>query len=931
MVKDAAYYLALREILQAKKMNSAQLRLSNLGLTEVPPEIGNLTRLQELNLTRNRLSSLPSEIGNLTCLQKLNLARNQLSSIPPEIGNLSNLTILYLDYNSLRKLPPEIGSLSDLRGLYLQNNDLTDLPLEIGNLSNLLILDLNTNSLDNLPSEIGKLRVLREIDLKRTRLSSLPPEMSKLINLEVLYLDDNPFLVSPPKSIIQDGIQAIRSYLHDILKSRAQIWRSKMLVVGEGAVGKTSAIKLLCNENFDPKEDKTHSMQIREIELPHPQRTVTMYLKTWDFGGQDIYHATHQFFYSNRSLFLVVWNARKGYEQGKVDEWLDRIHSLAPESPILIVATHIDQHPPDIPLQDFQRQYPQIVGMVEISNATGNGILSLKEKIQSIAADLPLMGELWPKSWRDFADVIVQNDYISTEPDTLIEHAKEYGIGEFEARVLLNWLHSLGDILYFDTNPELDNVIILQPEWVSKRIGDALVAREVIAGDGVFTYEDMKLVWGGESDFLRNVLLNLMEQFDLSYKIPDDPENRSLIVERLNHQPPDYQSQWDGVAGQNELTMRFRMPDSNMPPGIPTWFIARSHRFTTKTHWRTGALFRDRSLKNYALVRAFPQQRYVDLTVRGPVPHNFLTLMRDGLDVTFDRFEGLDVRRVVPCPGHNGESCSHEFDLRTVEKALERNREKIECPATLEEVLVSQLAFGVKLAGKKQEQLDRIEMIVSNTYQSSNDKLDALIEYVQREFTTVFRAMQSNVDTTCPNIVTISPIDAQQWYERFLGQQMRLQLYCQAPGEWHPPIDDDGNYTGYYTIPNPAEWLLSIENYLKRLVKVLKFASPVIGSWLNSLDAETYLKEFEFQVSLTESLTSKLESIDFEENLADLKALGIGRKLQMKGSDLRALRHLLEELDPSKHWGGLRRVLTPEGHYLWLCEHHAKSYLEWVG
>jgi len=45
-----------------------------------------------------------------------------------------------------------------------------------------------------------------------------------------------------------------------------------------------------------------------------------------------------------------------------------------------------------------------------------------------------------------------------------------------------------------------------------------------------------------------------------------------------------------------------------------------------------------------------------------------------------------------------------------------------------------------------------------------------------------------------------------------------------------------------------------------------------------------------------------------------------------RGAALRALRQLLDEKDPGQHWGGLKKVLTPEGHYLWLCEYHAEEY-----
>lgn len=46
------------------------------------------------------------------------------------------------------------------------------------------------------------------------------------------------------------------------------------------------------------------------------------------------------------------------------------------------------------------------------------------------------------------------------------------------------------------------------------------------------------------------------------------------------------------------------------------------------------------------------------------------------------------------------------------------------------------------------------------------------------------------------------------------------------------------------------------------------------------------------------------------------------------GAALRALRVFLEKQDPNKYWGGLRRILTPEGHYLWLCEYHTKEYMQ---
>jgi internalin A len=81
-------------------------------------------------------------------------------------------------------------------------------------------------------------------------------------------------------------------------------WLSKLLVVGEGGVGKTSLLRALRGESFEVQQSSTHGIEIKALSLAHPtEAEVTMTLNTWDFGGQEIYHATHQFFLTNRSLF----------------------------------------------------------------------------------------------------------------------------------------------------------------------------------------------------------------------------------------------------------------------------------------------------------------------------------------------------------------------------------------------------------------------------------------------------------------------------------------------------------------------------------------------------------------------------------------------------------------------------------------------------
>ena len=116
----------------------------------LPPELGNLTFLTDLNLMMNELyGSIPPELGRLTNLNTLFLSANYSISgkIPPEIGNLASLTYLDLSQNQLTGgLPPELGDLTSLTYLRLSDNQLTGgLPAELGNLTSLTDLRLSNN------------------------------------------------------------------------------------------------------------------------------------------------------------------------------------------------------------------------------------------------------------------------------------------------------------------------------------------------------------------------------------------------------------------------------------------------------------------------------------------------------------------------------------------------------------------------------------------------------------------------------------------------------------------------------------------------------------------------------------------------------------------------------------------------------------------
>jgi hypothetical protein len=138
---------------------------------------------------------------------------------------------------------------------------------------------------------------------------------------------------------------------------------------------------------------------------------------------------------------------------------------------------------------------------------------------------------------------------------------------------------------------------------------------------------------------------------------------------------------------------------------------------------------------------------------------------------------------------------------------------------------------------------------------------------------------------------------------------------------WHP-VEQGGRYE----FQIEPDWLRAVAPYIVVLMRLLKLVVPVVGPWVGLADAD-YADKVKHQVATMERLVAALPE-DIKRSLPGVDQLDPGSTVptRLEGASLRTLRVLLEALDPVRDWGGLSRVLTPEGHVLWLCGHHSHEY-----
>jgi len=173
---------------------------------KIPPEIGNLSRLSQLNLSNNNLTCpLPLELKKLTNLTILKLSSNDFSE--PDLSwveGLVSLRELSLDYNPLGIPIPDEIYLSSLEFLKLDNCNLTgSISPGIQNLDNIQTLDIEENSLKEIiPPEIGTLESIITLNISKNQLTGgIPVEIGNLSKLETLKLSKNKLTGQIPDAI----------------------------------------------------------------------------------------------------------------------------------------------------------------------------------------------------------------------------------------------------------------------------------------------------------------------------------------------------------------------------------------------------------------------------------------------------------------------------------------------------------------------------------------------------------------------------------------------------------------------------------------------------------------------------------------------------------------------------------------------------------
>ncbi|MBW4487425.1 MAG: leucine-rich repeat domain-containing protein [Trichocoleus desertorum ATA4-8-CV12] len=660
----------------AQLTNLTTLTLSSNQLTQVPAAIAQLTNLTTLALFNNQLTQVPEAIAQLTNLTTLTLSSNQLTQVPEAIAQLTNLTKLDLSDNQLTQVPEAITQLTNLTKLDLSGNQLTQVPEAIAQLTNLTKLDLSGNQLTQVPEAIAQLTNLTKLHLYNNQITEIPSWLEELPNLNKLDLRQNPLPISPeilgPPDLHQDpgSVEAIFNYCRQLRSGEVRpLNEAKLLLIGQGSVGKTSLINRLLYNRFNRHESQTDGLNIETWNIHVNSKDVR--LNVWDFGGQEIYHATHQFFLTKRSLYLLVCNCRTSEEENRIEYWLKLIESFGGQSPVIIVGNKKDEQPFDINRKALRDKYPNIKDIIETSCDTNEGINDLRSAITREVGQLNDVYNLLPLSWFEVKEQLesMDEDFISYGKYACICAAKTV-TEETNQEQLIDLLHNLGLVLNFRDHPILQSTNVLNPDWVTEGIY-ALLSDEILKTKtkGILTYADLSRVLNSQRypTNRHHYLIELMKEFQLCFQIHNCATDTFLIPGLLSkEEPKDTNLEGD--------TLEFQYHYRVLPESILSRFIVLTHdKIYSHTYWRSGVMLaytEGSETYNIARIKADLEDKKIFISISGreTTRRSFLVMIRDVFNRIHGTFANPEATEWVPVPDYPNHPPLNYQELLGLEK-----------------------------------------------------------------------------------------------------------------------------------------------------------------------------------------------------------------------------------------------------------------------
>jgi hypothetical protein len=713
--------IALERIKLAKERKKYFLDLSHLRLNEIPEDISDMDFLMEIDLSYNFISIFPEMIVKMKNLHTIDISHNHLISIDFIYGEFYLLSKLDISHNFLSDIPNSLFYFnSEIEIRYEDNPFLDNLPFELRDYKLEMVksyIDLvkKPENVEKLyetklifvgKGEVGKTTLIKTLLDKNfiTEVGNEPATHGIGINQSNF---DVFFPAKEPHCSHITEIDNLHRYIITIKDKDSEDWIDEVETYDRNGEQYFENVSYYLYETdpFDlvglySTEDFGESYYISKKVATN----------IWDFGGQEIYYSTHQFFLTKRSIYIFVWEPRKDDNEADFEYWLNTIKLLSQESPVLVVMNKSDIRYIPINEREYLSSYPNIKSFHQISCITRDGINDLEHAIIDCIKNLPHLGSILPKSWLNVRTSLhnYDKDFISYTSFRKVCNENNISNNQ-EIELLSDYLHDVGDIIHFKRDGSLKNLVIIDPKWATKAVYELIYNIPIQKQNGIFQYSDLEnyLDLDRYPIETHHQLLQLMEKFSICFKVVGE-QHLYIIPELLKDQIPD-EKQINSIIEDDCL--RFKISFNFMPKGLISKLICRLYfLLNTNNYWKNGVVFsQDSSL---ALILNNNIQKSLDIFISGNVKRDLFALIKFELSQVLNELnlkEDIDYFEKIPCKCDyciNGKP--HYFKYSVLKRFLLHGKNVVDCEISVLPVNINELVDLYKTINKETKIIHQI-------------------------------------------------------------------------------------------------------------------------------------------------------------------------------------------------------------------------------
>jgi len=343
---------------KVKDNRIVNLNLSHNELNEIPKGLDGFSEIRELRIGSNNIQEI-NGLNKLVKLEILDLSHNKIKEIIG-LNRLINLKIIDLSYNPIEKIK-NLGKLSKLEIFNLRGTKISKIE-NLHNCLNLRLLDLRDNNiysiigLENLPN-------LRVIDLSENKILNIKG-IDKLTNVEIIK----------PQIDYKALTEGYIGY-QGLTLEYGSSYTFKIMMLGDGGVGKTSFTKRFCYNLFNPSERLTIGVDFHTKTLEFENSKIKLQL--WDVGGEEKFRfLLPEYCRGSSGAFLLYDITDPGTLDNLVD-WVRILRGIAGDVPIILVGSKVDLEDYRVVTREeaiYKAEQLKFTSFVEISSKLGINI-----------------------------------------------------------------------------------------------------------------------------------------------------------------------------------------------------------------------------------------------------------------------------------------------------------------------------------------------------------------------------------------------------------------------------------------------------------------------------------------------------------------------------------------------------------------------------